>query len=299
MDPTVPAESIYAFSKGNIVLDGFITDVITIIGLEYDHVDIIKTFLEKLNILRDAKIERIYSPQDLLLSPYITYIKSIYNEIIDYPTFQRLAEKAVSEYSAQNYSLCIGTMGIMAEDILTQIYETLFRVEFSGNLTLGQMYDQIHIDMKQIISPKTKEQRQSSTDIFLEINNIDNNLKQTSVDVSQKESINILRKMLQYQVDQENILKDMIKEIKNPKSELSIFPKKIQNNFNDLLRYRNAISHKSKIPIGQFEAVLTFYCTVTLLLWWNEEKKVVDWKLSKEEIIKKIIERNTHVTILQ
>ena len=140
--------------------------------------------------------------------------------------------------------------------------EKFIRVEFSGNLTLGQMYDQIHIDMKQIISPKTKEQRQSSTDIFLEINNIDNNLKQTSVDVSQKESINILRKMLQYQVDQENILKDMIKEIKNPKSELSIFPKKIQNNFNDLLRYRNAISHKSKIPIGQFEAVLTFYCTV-------------------------------------
>ena len=77
----------------------------------------------------------------------------------------------------------------------------------------------------------------------------------------------------------------------------SVFPKYLKENINELIRYRNATSHKSRIPIGNYEALRTVYCCITLLMWWINEKRSIIWKDTQDIILQNSIERNTGVKI--
>jgi hypothetical protein len=60
----------------------------------------------------------------------------------------------------------------------------------------------------------------------------------------------------------------------------------------ELIMYRNAISHRSRIPIGGFETLKSIYHISSLIMWWNEEMKLANWKDSSDVIIKEMIKRN-------
>jgi len=108
----------------------------------------------------------------------------------------------------------------------------------------------------------------------------------------QHKTLDIIRKILHSIKEQNRHTEDQIKKAFHPDSRLSIFPKPIRANFNELLRYRNATSHKSRIPIGPYEAIRTIYCAVNLIIWWNEERTKIDWSKSKEEIITHFIKND-------
>ena len=91
--------------------------------------------------------------------------------------------------------------------------------------------------------------------------------------------------------------KSIIKSLEKKEMTHSIFPKYLRENINDLIRYRNATSHKSRIPIGNYEALRTVYCCITLLMWWDNEKKATNWKDDEEIILKDSIERNTGINL--
>ena len=67
---------------------------------------------------------------------------------------------------------------------------------------------------------------------------------------------------------------------------ISIFPDLLHENLMELIRNRNAASHKTRIPLGRFEALRTLYCLSAFALWWKEEKEGTDWSLDSLEILK-------------
>jgi len=70
---------------------------------------------------------------------------------------------------------------------------------------------------------------------------------------------------------------------------LSVFPSKIRDEMDELIMYRNAISHRSRIPIGSFEAVKSIYYISSLIIWWNDEKGLINWEEEPDKIIEEIV----------
>ena len=291
LQPTIRSNSIFKFNKGNIILtEGIIDNSIKLMSINYDSIEIIHHFLNHLNQISEERIEAHFSPEEVVFDQYISYLDAVYLKIIEYSLFKKLMQQGISEFKRKMYSNCIGTIGIMAEDILIQIYETLFREEAPKNKTLGQMFDQIRLNPKKKISKEISPAIELN-DLFDETNSNLEILK--SQDNVQKETLMIIRKMLHYVKQQNEITKDIIKKKLSQEISTSVFPKKIQMNLNELIKYRNAISHKSRIPIAKYEATRTVFCVMALLIWWNNEKQLIEWHDSEEEIINKIIERNT------
>jgi hypothetical protein len=277
-------------SKGFFVLDELNKENISISSLDIEFIKILEEFLLKLGMIYEPKIERIFSPEEILLDTYTTYVSAIQETILEQKIFRNLISKAISEYDDQNYPISVGTIGIMCEDILIQIYETLFREEADKSLTLGQRYDNIIEKIKKLFPEEEKIKKMDTNLLFNEINNLINEVGTSENDHIQKNTLELVRKITQIIKDQNLNTEEMIKKAFHREANFSLFPKKIQSNFYELLRYRNATSHKSRIPIGSYEAQRSIYCAITIILWWNEKKGNICWTKSIDEIIEEIIQ---------
>lgn len=288
--PIIRINEIFKFNKGNFILAD-LSDSISIVSISHESIKVINNFLESLNLIKETSIEAYFSPEELIFDQYVTYLKAVHTRIIEYPAFNRLIEKGISEFSQENYPNCIGTIGIMAEDLLIQIYETLFRDESPKGLSMGQMYDQIQIKIQKGLSSENISPTIELGNLFTETNTILEKIQSPGINV-QMETLELIRKVLQLIKEQNEFTRDLIKKKLSSETTISVFPRKIQSNLNELIKYRNAISHKSRIPIGKYEATRTFFCVMTLLIWWNNERRLIDWEEPDYEIIKKITQRN-------
>lgn len=107
-----------------------------------------------------------------------------------------------------------------------------------------------------------------------------------------KDTLELLREVLIFIQDDKKHTTYLINNINKKESRVSLFPEHIRENINELIRYRNATSHNSSIPIGQYEAQRMVYCCITLIMWWKKEKDSINWKDDQMTIIEKVIERN-------
>jgi hypothetical protein len=69
-------------------------------------------------------------------------------------------------------------------------------------------------------------------------------------------------------------------------------PMRIRDNLNEVIRNRNAASHKTRVPLGNFEALRTLFCLTSFLIWWRHEKSTIDWSQDKLAALQSAIDRN-------
>lgn len=292
MSISVNTKEILRFNKASILLEQPIGESIYISSLDNDSINIIKDFFDRTKLIYEVKIERYFSPEEIVFSSYVIYLQAMYEKIIEYKALQELMAKAISDYNSKHYSISIGTVGILVEDIFIQIFETLFRREANKSYTLGQRYDEISKNVSDLFPSQSRDPKTNIEDLFVEIDSILTKDMSTYNPKIQSEELEIIRKILHSMKEQNRHTEDLIKKAFHPDNKVSIFSKGIQANFNELLRYRNATSHKSRIPIGPYEATRTIYCAVNLIIWWKEERSKIDWSKSKEDIIKEFVKNN-------
>ncbi len=252
---------------------------ICFVSIRAEPLEELKIFYEKLNKITDSNIIPIYSPEKEVFAPYFTLLEQAYNYLIDDENIRQRFRNSISEYDDENYSYCISTIGLILDDYLTRIYEILFRDVCPKDLGIGEIFKLIH----DTINDKFKQTQEVIEDksLYESINNLIKNPSDPSISI---ETLKIMRDILTY------IKKDK-KQKENTKS---IFPRYLINNIKEAIRNRNAISHKSTFPIGRYEALRTVYCCITLIIWWTNEIKCIDWKKDSNEILKEVIERNSY-----
>jgi HEPN domain-containing protein len=247
----------------------------------------LKEFFIKLGTLSDCHISPVFSPEEKVFKPYFSLLGEAYTSLIDDDNIERFFKKAIEEYSIKNYPYCVSTIGLIAEDYLTQIFETFFREICPKGLTLGQIYDLIHNKIKQQFDVKPIQ--------LPDINPLYNEIKElTDKDEASdnKEILKLMREFLNYIREDKKHTKSLINSLEKKSIKISVFPKILRENINELIKFRNATSHKSRIPIGNYEALRTVYCCITLIVWWNNEKRAINWKDEQKNILKESTERN-------
>ncbi len=269
---------------------------ILLTSLELSTLEKLKIFYEKVGKISETELVPIFSPEEEVFKPYFKLLEQAYDSFIDNYNIQRLFRKSIDEYNEDNFSHCISTIGLITEDYLVQIFETLFRDICPKGLTLGQLYDSIHNNLKQKFEEKKIEEPKIKP-LYDSVNKLVVEEKDDSYKV--KETLKVFRELLNFIKENKKCTDLMMESIQKKRKRISIFTPILRSNINELIKNRNAISHRSRIPIGDYEALRTVYCCITLIIWWNKQKKLIDWKKEPDDIIKEIIERNGQKTLLQ
>lgn len=303
-EPKIVVDTIIRIKDGLFILTDLSheSEKLSIISMDSSNLEKINIFLTKLGKVSDCKITPIFSPEETVFSPYFSLLGVAYPYFIDEENVKRLFEKSINEYRDGNHSYCVSTIGLIAEDYLTQIYETFYRDVCPKRLTLGQTFD--------LINNKLKQEFQVQSNHIPEINHLYGRIEKINKDLINGEESEIFKEILKlireilYCIQKEKkytryLIENRQKKKENNSSNISVFPDYLTENVKELIRYRNATSHNSRIPIFNYEALRTVYCCITLVMWWINEKNKIDWEDDQETILKKSIERNTGITLIE
>jgi len=226
--------------------------------------------------VENSKIERIFSPEEKLFSPYFEFLSGVFSYVILDERIEKFSQ-ALDYYRASDFTHSISTLGLMAEDYLTRIYVTLLREQCAPGMTLGQLNHTLHKRIVDILQPP-KGALRSVDDIFAEIGKLED------CDTSSSYKA-IYRNLLSLIVDDRAFFGKRIDELKKDSPKISPFPPRIRDNITELLEFRNAASHNTRVPLGEFEAVRTLYCLVSVVNWWQEFLENTDWTNDRNKIL--------------
>lgn len=271
----------FTYPKARLATTGMVQQM----SLNKDILVNLNDFFIAIDQIYDVSLIKIYSPEDDLFIPYFSYLTSVIDSIaIDHKTKQQILN-AFNYFNSEDYIHCVSSLGRIAEDYLTQIYETFTRKPVAKSKTIGQIYDLLHNEIKLVFKPE-KTQPSDYKDILNKIKDLNKNS-----DDFQKNVENLLRSLVTNINKDKNHTSEKIKDIIQDSNKTSIFPKSIQENFDELLRYRNAASHKTRVPIGDYESIKTLYCLYTIINWWNLQKENTDWSEDPLIILKNAVDK--------
>lgn len=111
-------------------------------------------FLASTGQFANAEIDRVFSPEEDLFEPYIIFLSSSLPNILGDHKAQAQVQSAFDYYKRDDHLHCVSTLGMAGEDYLTQVFETLLREPCPRGLTLGQIFDLLHRQIKEIVSPR-------------------------------------------------------------------------------------------------------------------------------------------------
>lgn len=239
-------------------------------------------FYNELEIISNSVIERVFSPDEKLFAPYFEFLNRVFSYVILDERANSFAQ-AFDYYVNLDYTHCISTLGLIAEDYLTRIYVTLLREQCTPGLTLGQLNDLLHKRVVEIVVPQ-KAGLKSVDAIYAKIASISESDDKLAHQAIYREFLSVIKEDRAY-------FSSKIEDLSKATSKVSPFPGSVKDNLTELLRFRNAASHNTRVPLGEFEALRTLYCLVSLVSWWQDFLTDNNWELEKKEILISAIEK--------
>ncbi len=264
------------------------TETITCCALSLEPLAALQKFLELTKKITLSELRPIFSPEEEVFEPYFDFVQVLQESIKNDARLNPQFERAFSEYSNKRYESCVSALGVIAEDYLTQVYETLLREVAPRGRTLGQLYDCLHVELNNLF----KKEPSKPADFGPIYDSIGKALKEITADNSHKgnRSLEIIRDVLTaLRIDRAHT-DDILRRMKDHETHISVFPAVIRQNINELIRYRNAAAHKTRVPIGNYEALRMLYTLLTFVMWWQETLNAVDWSLTKDAILQWFME---------
>ncbi|QJQ02411.1 hypothetical protein C798_19855 [Herbaspirillum rubrisubalbicans Os34] len=253
-----------------------------IAAFQYEQLIALRDFYEALGIIHDTVIRRVFSPDEELFRPYFAVVSAGLANIIADQSISTTFSRALEYYESSDFQHCVSTLGLIGEDYLHRIFVSLIREQLPGNLTLGQTLDRLHkrVDEHYVVAKQT----QTGFDaVFNSIKSL-----QTGTDVTELKPI--LRTFVELVQSDRAYYTKRFDELTKPAVRKSPFPAHVFDCLNELLKWRNAASHNSRIPLGAHEADRTLFCLVTLISWWQQQLNGLDWRKGKWELIEELVE---------
>ncbi|WFC12697.1 hypothetical protein [Aeromonas salmonicida] len=287
-DSFVRADHICRFKCGSVIaLDEAVNNHdISIISWNGEPLKKLAKFLELLNKTKETTLMPIFSPEEEVFAPYFDLLEITYPYIVKQSHLRPLFSKSINHFKEKNYSDCVISIGLSGEDLLTQVYETFFRMQLTKGLTLGQLADEINLNVDSLYEKKVEHPPEFS-DLYEKIRSAI-----STEDNQIVKSLETLRELLTKTIENNKYLNSRIENIGKQKQSRSIFPARVRHAINELIKFRNASSHKSRIPIGPYEATRAIYSLVIFLTWWDIEKGIINWNESPETIIRNCVSRS-------
>jgi len=257
---------------------------IELLAFEKEPLEKIYTFLSLLGKASDFTCYKLYSPEEELLSIYTKVTEVMLPYVVSSKPVRALFSKMMSDYKDDSPTATISTAGQVGEECLTQLYETLYRKPVPQNMTLGALRDSI--------SEYTKKMKKVKTSSISNKNDAQKEIKDklTAAKILNKQLLmQVCKVLLELDDTNHRNVVARLRTLEGLENDYSVFPQLIRTNLNNLLRLRNIVSHKSIDPVGMAEALQSVYYSLSLYIWWDTQRKKIDWNKDSREIVHQFI----------
>lgn len=243
-----------------------------------------KAFFEATGQIENAEIDRVFSPEEILFEPYFPLLSGSFLQVLPSSRHSQKFMEAFSKYKENDYHHCVNALGLVAEEFLIEVYETFFREACPKGLTLGQLNAKLHSNIRELIAPEKL--------VFSDLDAIYGTLKEESPSDGESDRlIKAIRELTAALKKDRAILQKKIDLISKSTNQYSVFPDSIYDAVVELTGLRNSAAHKTRVPISKFDALRALYCLMSLLIWWQREKKTFNWEADGLSVLKAAIDR--------
>lgn len=252
-----------------------------VVAMSQAELSALRDFYRALGVMANDTLQRIFAPDEALFRPYFSLVSSVLNQVIHDKQISRVFAQALAYYDEDDFQHCISSLGLIAEDYIQRVYTTLLREPLPGNHTLGQIIERLSRRIDDCVpSPKLTLR---SVDTAYDL------IKALPATPDSAALSPALRELIQIIQDDRHYFGKRIDELSKPVNRRTVFPPKVGDTLNELLKWRNAASHNSRIPLGAHEADRTLFCLVTLISWWQKQLATLDWTKSRVAIIETLV----------
>lgn len=258
------------------------SDTLKIVSMQRDVLIALQDFYSAIGATQTSSVRRIFAPDEDLFQPYFHFVSSILPQVVHDGQISRVFEQSLAYYEEDDFQHCISSLGLIAEDYLQRIYTTVVREALPGGLTLGQTVEKLHRRVEEIL-PQAKITQTSPDAIY-------DKIKALAENAEIKALKPIMRDLLGLVIEDRNYYTKRLEELTKPSARKSIFPSRIADRLNELLKWRNAASHNSRVPLGAHEADRALFCLISVITWWQDKLKSLDWSLGRVELLEQLLQ---------
>ena len=248
------------------------------------------------------KREKRFSPKVILFQPYFFYTKIIshdlfyssqevlnyFNRALDLYMYGDRSNKGRYYKFMQNheYEESIRMIGKAFESTLIHMYETLLRKDASHFSSIGKLLNSIKAEINDILEKKTKYTLKT---VSTKISTICQKLEKNK----EKETSKILNEF-------KNIAREIKEQLNNKNTDNVLFPNQIQQEIENVLKFRNQVSHHNTIQSTQEDVINMLFSYIQIYLWWQEASlSIKNWDGSKKEIIEEYEQLKKEMNIMK
>jgi hypothetical protein len=285
--PVAKANQPIRFSRGTIILQKGPRSDNNLSAISWDSMPLsdLKTFLEKIGKIASPTLMPVFSPEEEVFEPYFDLLEMVDDVVIPQRHLLPYVRKAIINFRENNFSDSVSALGLASEDVLTQIFETLYREQLTKGLTLGQLADEL--------SARAAAKFRKKDDPAPDPSVLYPELKAAIEDpnLTAAKAVELVRRVLTSSLEASKYTNDRINRIGKPDRKVLIWPELVNNAVVELIRCRNAASHKSRIPIGPMDCRRAAFSFVVLVRWWFKERTQINWSMSPDEILKDRVDK--------
>lgn len=244
----------------------------------------------------DVELTKIFSPENTLMGMYLPILQSIsLLSVLKDKTAADNVSQALDEAVENRFVHAIRAIGISAEELLVEIYETYLR-EKAPEAPLGNILNDLGTRLQEVVqgvkvareSPLSAARKQIGKAMANEKKAANNQNVLLLAEQIQKNIIPTLEAIRQSLDDSPPL---SLKEQK-----INLFPPQVQRCISELVILRNRVSHRveravSVATVGYVDTAKALRDYVILAKWWENERKQIDYKATRKVMIQDTVKR--------
>lgn len=264
-----------------------------------DTVLAIRDIFHKLpQIEHHSDVIRVFSPEYRLLQMYLPIMRILsLPQLLPEQAYVRLLLQALEEAEEWRFTHCVRTIGIAAEELIVEAFETILRQKAPAS-PLGSLLADLNNRLQAITQGTRAPVPADLKSLRRELQSL---IKAESASRNPNPQLVSLAEVLKTSlIPAMQACCDVAASIarSNPTTpKTGLFPPRVQRCLEELVVLRNLVSHRAErasslTPVSHIDAALAFRAYMAIAIWWLGERTKVDYKAAPKAIVADIISRS-------
>jgi hypothetical protein len=259
-------------------------------------IELVRKLIESLPLFGiTTEVVKLFSPESQLLVFYMPILRLVTPQaLFQDNSVLRAVAQSLLEAKEERFTHAIRAIGIGAEELIVEIYETLLH-EKAPEAPLGNLLNDLNERVQEILAG-TKSKKSNISALKKQLGAaIKSEMKKKQ---PTEQLCVLLQAVIQSIIPTMEQMTAVLTDIESnaPRQQRTlIFPPHVNRCLADLVQLRNRVSHRvdrlsAVRTVNYLEAALAIKSFATLALWWHGARTTIDYKATKKDVIKKALD---------
>lgn len=245
----------------------------------------------------DAEMTKIFSPENTLMGMYMPVLEILpLGSILKERTATGNVRQALGEAREDRFVHAIRAVGIAAEELLVEVYETFLR-EKAPEAPLGNIIRELSERIQDVVRGVRAVRQDPISAARKQIGKAIESEKKGAANPGFLVLAEAIQKSVLPAVEDLKQAVDGNFNLSSRAQGTNIFPASVRRCLSELVILRNRVSHRvervvSVASVGYIDAAIALRDFIIVARWWEAERKRINYKASRKTMIQDTVRRS-------